>query len=64
MKNPGHMPGLLPRKKPVGAVALKPPLAIPPRSKLGGILAFSREECYFWGQLATGETRLASFSAA
>jgi len=28
----------------MGAAALKPPLAIPPRSKLWGFLAFSREE--------------------
>ncbi len=31
VKNPGHRPGLLRRKKPLGAAVSKPPLAIPPQ---------------------------------
>jgi hypothetical protein len=40
VKNPGHRPGLLPRKKPLGPAAPKPPLAIPPRPQVGASWLF------------------------
>ena len=40
MKKPGHRPGLLPRKKPLRAAALKLPLAIPPRPQAGASWLF------------------------
>jgi pyruvate-formate lyase-activating enzyme len=40
--------GFFQGKSLLGAAAPKPPLAIPPPSKLGGALAFSREQVYDW----------------
>jgi len=46
VKDPGHRPGLLPRKEAganyvrAGAAALKPPPAIPPRSQTGASWLF------------------------
>jgi xylulokinase len=40
VKNPGHRPGLLPRKKPLGAAAPNPPLAIPLQPQTGASQLF------------------------
>ena len=40
VKNPGHRPGLLPRKKPLEAAAPKPPLTIPPWPQTGASWLF------------------------
>jgi hypothetical protein len=44
VKNPGHRPGLLPRKKPLGPAAPKPPLAIPPQPQVGASWLFPVNE--------------------
>jgi len=41
----------------MGAAAPKPPLAIPPNSKLWGFLAFSRETAWFILLMVTNQRR-------
>jgi ubiquinone/menaquinone biosynthesis C-methylase UbiE len=56
VKNPGHRPGLLPRKKPLGPAAPKPPLAIPPRPQVGASWLFpvnSEKNSDYRGEKAT-----------
>jgi hypothetical protein len=52
VKNPDHRSGLLPRKKPLGAAAPKPPLAIPPQPQAGASWLFPVNYCPRCGRRA------------